>query len=388
MDDQQLLYDLFQAYYKARKHKRNTRSQLHFEMDCEHKLIGLWEEIRQRTYTPNPSMCFIQEEPVKREVFASPFRDRVIHHLLFNYIAPIFEVTFIEDSFSCRQGKGTLKAQQRLEHHIRSCSDNYQQLAYVLQLDLKGYFMSIDKEILFELIRDRLHQQRDKIDYDLCIFLVRKILFRDPTRHATIIGGKQTWEGLPPSKSLFCQPQGIGLPIGDLTSQLFSNIYLNELDQFCKRQLHCKHYGRYVDDFYIVDRDAAKLKALIPQIRFFLQERLHLTLHPNKIKLTSTDKGIRFLGVYLKPFYRLPGYRIRANFKKLVYHLDMVCQQPTLLSDEEILVYRTRLNAYLGLMAHCRSFQFRKNLLNHGPLYRYFYFDGNFTRAMIKPSKK
>ena len=158
--DDELLYDLFDAYYDARKHKRNTKSQLRFELDLEHNLIALFLEIKNRTYCPSRCMCFICEKPVKREIFASPFRDRIVHHLLFNYISPIFERTFIYDSYSCRKGKGTLFAQKRFVHHIRSCSNNYQEECFVLKLDLKGYFMSIDKAILKTIVCEELQKKR------------------------------------------------------------------------------------------------------------------------------------------------------------------------------------------------------------------------------------
>ena len=160
--DEDLLNDVLEAYYEARKRKRNTRSQVSFEMNLEHNLVELYDELRLRTWKPSCGLCFISEEPVKREVFASPFRDRVVHHLLFDYISPIFERLFIYDSYSCRKGKGTLKALERYEHHIRACSNNYTGNCYILQLDLKGYFMSIDKARLYKIIKADLEMMRHR----------------------------------------------------------------------------------------------------------------------------------------------------------------------------------------------------------------------------------
>ena len=143
MDDTVLLYDVFDAYYDARRNKRNTKSQLAFEMNLEHNLLQLYEELRTRTYKPSPCTCFITFDPVQREIFASSFKDRVVHHLLFNNIAHLFEKTFIHDSYSCREERGTLMGIERFEHHLRSCTQNYKFNAYVLKLDIKGYFMSI-----------------------------------------------------------------------------------------------------------------------------------------------------------------------------------------------------------------------------------------------------
>lgn len=146
---EQLLVDLFKAYYDARKHKRNTRNQLRFEMNLEENLVNLRDELYERTYKVGRSTCFIIEDPVKREIFAADFRDRVVHHLVYNYIMPIFERTFIADSYSCRKGKGTLYGVKRLEHHIRSCSKNYTTTVYALKMDIQGYFMNINRKRLF-----------------------------------------------------------------------------------------------------------------------------------------------------------------------------------------------------------------------------------------------
>jgi hypothetical protein len=165
---------------------------------------------------------------------------------------------------------------------------------------------------------DEEHLWLDMLDINLIKFLVDVILLRDPTHNVLMVGVKDNWIGLPPSKSLFNSGYGIGLPIGDLTSQLFSNIYLNELDQYCKRDLKCRHYGRYVDDFYIIDRNANKLKKLIPIIRRFLKSRLQVTLHPKKISLTCADKGSAFMGGYIQPYRMMPGKRLikKLNFRK------------------------------------------------------------------------
>ena len=143
-DENKLLKDLFYAYYDARKNKRNTINQLKFELDFESSLINLSEEITARNYSPQRSICFMVHRPVKREIFAADFRDRVVHHLIYNYIAPVFEKTFINDAYSCRVGKGTHYGIKRIDHFIRSCSQNYQHDCYILKLDIKGYFTPLD----------------------------------------------------------------------------------------------------------------------------------------------------------------------------------------------------------------------------------------------------
>ena len=202
MKDTDLLGDVFQAYFDARKHKRNTASQLAFEMDCEHNLLELYEEIRQRTYVPSRAVCFIVHYPVKREIFASQFRDRVVHHLLYNYLAPIFELRLIYDCYSCRKGKGTSFGIDRFEHHIRSCSDNYRKQAWVLKLDVKGYFMSIDRYKLHTLVVSTLEKywksrsgdgrkRGECVDKETILYLLHQIIYRDPADNCEVRGNRK-----------------------------------------------------------------------------------------------------------------------------------------------------------------------------------------------------
>ncbi len=307
-ESRQILEDLFTAYYDARRNKRNSINQLKFEINYESDIFQIYDEIISRTYKPKPSICFIVNDPVQREILAADFRDRVVHHLIFNYINPLFERIFINDSYSCRKGKGTSYGINRLQHFIRSCSENYTKECYILKLDIKGYFMSINKQILYEKIKSSLSKFKTYIvdnklfDYETVLYLIETVIFNDPTKDCIIKGKKTDWNNLPPSKSLFHSPFGVGLPIGNLTSQLFSNIYLNDFDHFIKCHLKCQYYGRYVDDFVIVHPSKEYLKQLLPRLTFFLQTTLQLTLHPKKIYLQDNVKGVKFLAVIIKPY--------------------------------------------------------------------------------------
>lgn len=300
--------DIFTAYFCARKNKRNTASQVRFERNLSDNLVALCHDIASGEYKVGRSMCFISREPVLREVFAASFRDRIVHHLLYNWLLPVFEPMFIYDSYSCRVGKGTLFGIERLEHHIRSCSDNYKKECYVLKLDIEGYFMNINRQRLYELVVSKLckYASCHEISFDLstALRLISLVIFNDPVRGCYRKGNLSDWDELPHSKSLFHAPEGCGLPIGNLTSQLFSNVYLSCLDDFIKRDLKFKHYGRYVDDFYLVDNSRERLLGAIPHIRCFLANELGLKLHPRKVSLTSACQGVRFLGAVIKPYRR------------------------------------------------------------------------------------
>jgi retron-type reverse transcriptase len=363
-----LIEDIFQAYYDARKNKRNSNSSLEFEIEYEKNLVKLFWEINQRSYKPKPYSAFIIKKPVKREVFASQFRDRVVHHLIFNYLNPIFDSLFINDSYSCRLGKGTSYGIKRADYFIKSCSQNYKKDAYIMKLDIEGYFMSIDKVILFEIIKKQIiiRQAKLKCQLDLILFLLKVVIFCDPTKNCLIKSGREAWSGLPQSKSLFYSGKNKGLPIGNLTSQLFANIYLNEIDQFIKRHLKLKYYGRYVDDMIFVDSDKRRLLLATDKIKEYLVNNLSLKLHPKKIYLQPTSKGVNFLGVFIRPYRVLVGKRVKRNFYNRVYDelfiINFLDLKPLDYKNANGFTSRFRqlANSYLGILRQSDSYMIRK----------------------------
>lgn len=366
-----LLEDLFQAYYDARKNKRNSLSALAFELEYEKNLLQLYDEIKNRSYKPSPYSAFIVEKPVKREVFASDFRDRVVHHLIFNYLNPLFDPTFINDSYSCRTGKGTSYGIQRVNYFIRSCSDNYTKDAYILKLDIKGYFMSIDKRILFDIIHTRIIKKQHALgcELDVIMFLIEGVVFDNPTERCVLRSPRESWLGLPKSKSLFYSAANKGLPIGNLTSQLFANIYLDGLDHFIKRQLKCRYYGRYVDDMIIVHSNKQRLLRAMKEVSDYLYENVSLKLHPKKIYLQHVGKGVSFLGVYIKPYRVMVGKRVKRSVLKEINHgartLKQIAEKNNAKSVNDFNIeFCQKINSYLGLLRRADSYNFRKDLRN------------------------
>jgi len=342
-DSTPLLLMLHQAYLDARRHKRNTLNQLRFERNLESELLQLHVELVARTYDLRPGICFINEEPVKREIVAADFRDRVVHHLLFNWIAPIFEQQFIYDSYSCRKGKGTLFGIRRAEGFLRAASDDFRKDCWVLRLDIQGFFMAIDRNILHGLVLRGLEKANWKgvLDRDLCEYLIRIIIYHDPLAKARFQSPPEAWDDLPSDKSLMGSAPNCGLPIGNLTSQLFANVYLNALDQFIKRDLKIRRYGRYVDDMVLMHSDKQVLLDAIEPIRSFLSSQLHLTLHPRKIQLQPAVHGFAFLGVFILPFRTYPGQRLVRNFRQC-----LKCP----ISDAHQQMQRVQ--SYLGFLQH------------------------------------
>ncbi len=386
LDKSQLLVDLFDAYYAARKNKRAKESQLAFEWEYESRLIALRDNITNRVYEPLPSIAFVNKKPVLREVFAASFRDRVIHHLIFNHINPVFESLFIEDSYSCRKGKGTLYGVKRVYGFIESCSQGYTKPCYILKLDIKGYFYNINKQKLHDMIMETLKTHRGSLemDFDTLEYLIGKTIFNNPLKNVQKIGGKEEWSILPRDKSLFFTQEGKGLPIGNLTSQLFSNIYMNVFDQYVKKKLGFEYYGRYVDDFIIVHEDKKLLLDAMQKMKQFLKNELGLTIHPKKIYLQSYQRGVKFLGSYIKPNVMYIERRTKGAFYKLVHRINK-----TFYDNRDNMEYhktiRAQINSYLGTMSHYSSFKLRKKILSSlcADFFVCFGVDTNYTRVVL-----
>jgi len=284
--------NLHLAYLKAKRCKRYRGYVLGFSYKLESNLLKLQKELLSQTYQHGKYREFIVKDLKKRHIKAAPFRDRIVHHSLCNIIEPIFDKAFIFDSYACRQEKGTHKAIKRVQTFLRSIFDSnvgkgVLKDIYCLQCDISKYFASIDQEILFKLIKRKIVDPK-------VLWLVQEIL-----------------------NSSYDERQGKGIPIGNLTSQIFANIYLNELDRFIKHGLKIKYYLRYMDDFLIFGFEKKEFHQIKERIKEFLNNILKLKLHPKKINVfpvktvrysessNKAGKGIDFLGYRIFENYRL-----------------------------------------------------------------------------------
>ena len=297
-----LLYHVFMARKNLRRNK-STKSILIFELEHEKELLKLTKELENQTYRISSYRCFIIYDPVQREIFAAHVRDRIVHHLIYTIISPFFERIFIYDNYACRVRKWTHFGVNRIDKHIRSCSQNYQQDCYILKLDIKWYFMAINKKILERLLLKEIEKYKDYWDNEYQYLpyiygekLLKDIIYHDPTQDYKRVWSIDNRSWLPPDKSLFNSSPWVWLPIGNLTSQLFANVYLHELDMYIKRVLKIHYYWRYMDDFVLVHPDKEYLQSCIISIRNFLSQELQLTLHPKKIYLQHYSKWVQFCG--------------------------------------------------------------------------------------------
>ena len=387
LTEKKLSLDLYTAFFTARKHKTTKPYVKTFERKLKRNIKSLTNDLFSRTYKPEPSSCFVIERPKKREVFAAQFRDRVVHHLYYNYTHGMFERTFIQDTYSCIPSRGTHYGAKRMEKHIRQESLNYTRPCYALQIDIRGYFMHIDRELLLKIATDTIikmskHEAydgllwEDVIDVDFVLWLTKEIVLLNPRDNCKIVGTWYDWEGLDRNKSLFYTQEGRGLPIGNLTSQLFSNVYLNVFDQFVKRELKCKHYGRYVDDAYIISHDKKWLLSLVPKINDFLKNELGIELHMGKLHIIDVRYGVSFLGSFVKPFRT---YISNATLKR------MLASMGRLNMDDHEAVYRS-VNSYLGTLKHYRTFKIRSAIFLNERFLNVGYFNRDVTKMMMHES--
>lgn len=365
----ELYTDLYTAYFIAIKGKSNKPYVIEFSRNLDKNIRELAVELFERRYTPRPSTCFIVSHPKKREVFAADFRDRIVHHYIFMKTHILFERTFIADSYSCIEGRGTHYGIERLRYHIESCSANYTKPCYALKMDIKGYFMHIDRQLLSDITQVKLRKMAthpsnvkgntwgEVIDIEFLCYLCHEVIMIDPTIYCIIKGSKEDWIGLPASKSLFVaasQHELIGMPIGNLTSQLFSNVLLSVFDDWMKRVIGCKHYGRYVDDFYVISCDKRWLISLADKAAQFLHDELHLDVNKGKTRIINVRFGVEFLGGYVKPF--------RTYISNQSLH-RMMAQIPKLRHADPEQVFAS-VNSDLGVLVHYASYHIRRKIVD------------------------
>ncbi len=356
------LKKLWRAYEDCQKRKKNTINSLKFELNREKNLVKLLDDLKSRRYKISRHICFIVTVPTPREIFAADFRDRIVHHLIYRELYKIVDVDLIADSYANRRGKGTHAAVYRVHKFIKEVKSETGG-GFYLKLDVQSFFRSIDRNILFKILEDKLLKKvpgyvfdssHDDVWLQDVLWLLKEIIFNDPTKDFIYKGNPALQKLIPPNKSLFYS-RGRGLPIGNLTSQFFANIYLNELDQFITKKLGFNRYLRYVDDFVIVSDDKEKLHSAIKPIDDFLQERLNLKLHPHKICLQPVSAGIDYLGYFIKPTHRLVRQKVVKRFKKKLYKISSA----GILSQDQIEDVLPMINSYYGHFSHAESHNLR-----------------------------
>ncbi len=340
------------AYLDCRKRKRRTVYALNFEYEMEKNLFALYEELKSGNYQISRSMAFVVEQPKVREIWAATFRDRVVHHIIYNRLYPRFYPGFIRTSYACIPERGTLDASDGLWKGMRSITQNWQKEAYFLGADIRNFFVSINKDILFEIVKKKIHEP-------WLLDLTKQVLYHDPRTNCHLKSKSEAFARVPRHKSLWFIPDNCGLPIGNLTSQFFANVYLNELDQYVKHNLKAKYYYRYVDDFIFLDESPEKLNWYFKEVETFLEHRLNLELHPFKKRIGRIAQGVDFVGYFHKPYRRYARKRTINRMRSIVAQWK---KSPSPHSHHSLWGLRASINSYFGMIKHASSYNLRKEL--------------------------
>lgn len=322
---------LLDAWDEFKKEKRNKLDVQEFEFRLEDNLFQLHRDLRNKKYRHGEYKGFYIRDPKVRRIHKAEVRDRIVHHIIFRQLNPIFEPTFISDSFSCRKEKGTHKAVKRLEVFARKVYQTFGR-CFVLKCDIKKFFPTLKHKILLNIIGQRIKDEN-------ALWLLKIVIESFVSEFSD-------------DKDLK------GAPIGNLTSQLFANIYMNELDQFVKHTLKIKYYIRYTDDFVIIHQDKNHLLKIKNEVADFIESKLKLSLHPEKVSIRKYRQGIDFLGYVTLPKARVLRTKVRHRiFKKLRQKVE---QFKTGKIREETLL--RSIDSYLGVLGHANSYKLERDL--------------------------
>ena len=303
--------------------KRNKKDVQEFQLNLMKNIFQINNDLKNKTYKHGNYKHFRITDPKLRDIHKSSVKDRLIHHAVYRTLYPYFDIKFVYDSYSCRNNKGAHKAINRFRDFSRNVSKNYTKQCFVLKCDIKKFFASIDHEILLKILNREI---KDKS----IIWLLKNVIKSFHTKEKI----------------------NTGLPLGNLTSQLLVNIYMNEFDHFVKRELKQKYYIRYADDFVFLSSDKKELVELIPEINIFLSEILKIKIHPNKISISTFYSGIDFLGWVHFPYRRVirktTKSRMFNNLEKQIVDLGKI-------KDGSI-------KSYLGLLSHGDTYKIKEKI--------------------------
>lgn len=321
--------NLLLAWQEFIRGKKNRKDVQEFQLYLMKNIFELHFDLKNKTYQHSKYQKFNISDPKPREINKASVRDRLLHHAIYQKLYPFFDKKFIGDSYSCRNGKGTHKAINQFEKFYRKVSKNHTKTCWVLKCDIKKFFASINHQILKDVLIKYIS------DKDILNLLSVIIDSFETNKH--LIVGKN-------SKT--------GLPLGNLTSQLLVNIYMNEFDHFVKGNLKIKYYVRYADDFVFLSTDKKFLEKLIPKIGYFLETNLKLTLHPNKVSIKNYSSGVDFLGwVHFDDHKILRTNTKNRMFKKLQFQLEKFGE-----------INEDSRQSYLGLLSHGNTYKIQQEI--------------------------
>jgi retron-type reverse transcriptase len=317
--------NLYRAYRKALLGARRNEEQARFYYSLENELVTLRRELVDGTYNPGPYRYFMIFDPKEREIAIAPFRDRVVHHAIVNVLEPIYERRFVYDSYATRKKKGSLAAIKRAQSFLRESR-------YYMKLDISKYFASIDRNTLLEILKRKLKDAR-------LLELITTIVWNPPDEDR-------------------------GLPIGNMTSQFFANVYLDPFDHYVKETLKQRHYIRYMDDFVVFTSDRSVIRDLLDRMRAYLKDRLALNMKENGVVINTPAHGLGFLGVRIFPStVRLHRKNLTRCLRKIRLR-ERECSRGQI--DEERLVLSV--SSIVAHMAQFNTLALRRKVMGSRPM--------------------
>ncbi len=311
------LDNLLEAWKEFLKGKRNKKDVQEFQYQLSDNIVSLHKDLENKTYAHGGYYSFNISDPKPRNIHKATVRDRLLHHALYRKLYPLFDIHFIYNSYSCRKMKGTHRALRCFVDFINEASKNNKKTLWALKCDIRKFFASVDHVILYTILRKKIPDEE-------IIKLIEKVV-----------------------ESFSSTSVGKGLPLGNLTSQLFANVYMNEFDQYIKHVLKQKYYIRYADDFVIMNRNREELVEILPKIDEFLKKQLKLSLHPDKVFIKTIASGVDFLGWVHFTKYRV----LRTKTKKRMFtRLEHTSYKPEVVCS------------YLGLLTHGNTNKLRRKI--------------------------
>lgn len=365
--------DVDRAAKACMKRKQGRPDAIAFRRHYGEEVFYLTKRLQSGTYRPESGTVFVTDRPKYREIHAAAFRDRVVHHLLHDQLEPLFEKSFIADSYACRVGKGTHAAAQALQMKMREITRQGKVRAYALKMDIRSFFPSIDKPTLLNLLKKGFKSVKHQ---EAIYSLLETVVNHNPVPSARPLGNSNRFSRVPEHKRLGAHGLERGLPIGNLTSQFFANVYLNALDHFVKCTLSVRHYLRYVDDFILLHSDPEQLRIWEASIRAFLAERLFLKAHEGTL-IQPVSQGVDFVGYVIRPNYVLSRRRVLKQADKRITELERNLR-PLQLKDCErwpidsnaAEVLRATWASYFGHLKHSNFYRALQRLWQRHPISR------------------
>lgn len=382
------------------RNKKSSYQCTMYRVKMEELLLPLALSVKNRTYTPHTSECFVVKYPKLREIFAANFLDRIVQHWIIMRIEPLLEKLFVETgdvSFNCRKGYGTLKAVKMFARKLEEVTDGWTKNAWIGRFDLKSFFMSIDKELLWKMLEEFIKNNYFGEDKETLLWLSEITTKHRPQDNCIKKGDISLWDNLPPHKSLFTMN---GMAIGNITSQILANFFLNKADEtsykYCKSQ--GGWYERFVDDIPVVMPTKDGIKDFRLLVKELLNSELNLTLHPDKVYIQHAKKGVKFVGSVIMPNRIYLSNRTVGRMYDMLQEMERFCQKLNLnnisIDDTYILEHFVcACNSYMGFLKHCNSYALRRKLF--GSL-KYFwnvaymsrYFDKVVLRKRFRLTEK